>query len=74
MTKTEAIAQIQKRLPSLSTEQVRALADLTEALSGPAVPEDDATRAAIAEGLAQADQGEFVSVEDVGAAFARFRP
>lgn len=36
-------------------------------------PEDEATRAAIAEGLAQTERGEFASDADVEAAFARFR-
>jgi predicted transcriptional regulator len=35
--------------------------------------EDDETRAAIAEGLAQIERGEFATEEEVEAAFARFR-
>jgi predicted transcriptional regulator len=73
MTKMEAIAQIEATLPALTTEQAQALAALAEAWTRPTPPEDEATRAAIAEGLAQADRGEFVSEADVAAAFARFR-
>jgi predicted transcriptional regulator len=74
MTRTEAIAQIEATLPALTTEQAQALAALAKAWTRQAPPEDDATRAAIAEGLAQADRGEFASDADVAAAFARFRP
>lgn len=59
MTRQEAIAQIQSSLSALSAEQVQALAELAAAWTRPVPPEDDATRAAIAEGLAQADRGEF---------------
>ncbi len=73
MTKIEAIAQIQSVLPALSAEQVQALAELAAAWTRPSPPEDDATRTAIAEGLAQADRGEFATSAEVEAAFARFR-
>ena len=73
MTRTEAIAQIEAKLPALTTEQAKALAELAEAWTREAPPEDAETRAAIAEGLAQADRGEFVSDADVAVAFARFR-
>ena len=36
-------------------------------------PEDDETRAAIAEGIAQADRGDFASDAEVAKAYARFR-
>ncbi len=74
MTKTEAIAQIEAKLPALTTAQAQALAALTEAWTREPPPEDAETRAAIAEGLAQADRGEFASEAEVAAAFARFRP
>ena len=60
MTRIEAIAQIQSALPALSTEQAQALADLAAAWTRVTPPEDDDTRAAIAEGIAQADRGNFV--------------
>jgi predicted transcriptional regulator len=37
------------------------------------VPEDAATRAAIAEGIAEARRGEFATDEEVAEVFARFR-
>jgi formiminotetrahydrofolate cyclodeaminase len=61
MTRTKAIAQIQSALRDLSSEQLEALAELAEAWKRPTPTEDEAARAAIAEGLAQADRGEFVS-------------
>ena len=65
MTKTEAIAQIQSKLDGLTAEQAQALAELPEAWARLPPPEDDAIRAAIAEGLAQADRGEFVDQKKV---------
>lgn len=73
MTRTEAIDTIKSKLDALSTEQLAALADIADAMSRYVPDEDDATRAAIAEGVAQADRGEFASDADVAAAFARFR-
>lgn len=64
MTRTEALAQIQAALPELSSEQLEALAELAETWKRPTPPENDATRAAIAEGLAQADRREFVSASE----------
>ncbi len=49
------------------------LAELIEAQQQSAFPEDATTRAAVAEGLAQAQRGEFVSDEEVKAAFQRFK-
>ena len=65
MTKTDAIAQIESTFPVLTTEQAQALAELAQAWTRQSAPEDAATRAAIAEGLAQADRGEFVAPEQV---------
>lgn len=73
MTRTEAVDTIKSKLDALSTEQLAALADIADALSRDVPDEDEATRAAIAEGVAQADRGEFASGADVGAALARFR-
>jgi predicted transcriptional regulator len=71
MTKMEAIAQIQSSLAELSAEQAQALAELAAAWSRPIAAEDDETRAAIAEGLAQARRGEFASPADVDALLSR---
>ena len=60
MSRHEAISKLQATLASLTTEQAEALAELAIAWTRLPVPEDDATRTAIAEGLAQADRGEFV--------------
>jgi predicted transcriptional regulator len=73
MTKSEAIAQIEATLPVLTTEQAQALAALAEAWTRDPPPEDAETLAAIAEGKAQADRGEFATEAEVAAAFARFR-
>jgi predicted transcriptional regulator len=73
MTRTEAIAKINATLAQLS--DVQTLAEIVENLnSEPDRPaEDDATRAAIAEGIAQARRGEFASDAEVAEAYARFR-
>lgn len=71
MTKTEAIAQIEATLPVLTTEQVQALAALAEAWTRQTPDEDDATRAAIAEGVAQADRAEFVAPDKVAKLLGR---
>ena len=71
MTRTEAIAQIEAKLPVLTTEQAQALAELAEAWTRVTPPEDAATLAAIAEGLAQADRGEFVDPSKVDALLGR---
>lgn len=61
MTRTEAIAKITATLPQLSDERVQMLANIAESWTDPGDPpaEDEATRAAIAEGIAQADRGVF---------------
>ena len=75
MTRTEAIATITASLPQLSDERVQALAEIalswTDDVDRPA--EDAATRAAIAEGIAQGRRGEFATDAEVAEAYARFR-
>jgi len=64
------------RVKSWPFERQAKLAELVELIEAQApdgMPEDDLTRVAIAEGLAQARRGEFASSEEVAAAFARFR-
>lgn len=73
MTRTQAIDTIEAKLDQLTNEQLFALADIAEAIARDIPDEDSATCAAIAEGLAQADRGEFVNDAEVAAAFARFR-
>jgi hypothetical protein len=75
MTRAEAIAKITTSLPRLSDEHVQLLAEIAQSWSEGAAlaPEDDATRAAIANGIAQGRRGEFASDEEVAAAYARFR-
>ena len=65
MTKLEAIDQIQSSLTRLMPEQLQALAELAVSWTSPPLPEDDATRTAIATGLAEAGQGEFVNSDEV---------
>ena len=75
MTRTEAIAKIAATLPQLSDERVQTLAEIaqswTDDTDRPA--EDDATRAAIANGIAQARRGEFATDEEVAEAYKRLR-
>lgn len=73
MSRTQTIAQIHSTLGVLPDAQLKALADIAEALARPLDAEDAATSAAIREGLAQADRGEFASEAEVAATFARFR-
>ena len=73
MTRTQAIDTIKAKLDELSSEQLVALADIADAFTRNVPDEDDATRAAITEGIAQADRGEFATDAQVAAAFARFR-
>lgn len=65
MTRTEAIARIQSSLPALTAEQAEALAELAIALTRSVPPEDEATRAAITEGLAQANRDQFAEADRV---------
>ena len=75
MTRSEAMAKISASLPQLSDERVQTLAELAESWTDdtdrPA--EDDATRAAIATGIAQARRGEFATDEEVAEAYKRLR-
>jgi predicted transcriptional regulator len=71
MTKTDALAQIQSAFPALTTEQALALAAIAEAWTRDAPRESDATRAAIAEGLAQAEAGTFASPNSVANLIAK---
>jgi hypothetical protein len=75
MTRAEAIAKITTSLPRLSDEQLQILAEIADSWSDGVAqaPEDDATRAAIANGIAQARRDEFASDDEVAAAYARFR-
>jgi hypothetical protein len=75
MTRREAIAKITASLPRLSDERVQILAQIAQSWTGEAAqpPEDDATRAAIANGIAQGRRGEFATDDEVAAAYARFR-
>lgn len=72
MVKAQAISVLERTMPSLTDEQAQVLAELAEAFTRD-TPEDEETRAAIREGLAQADRGEFASDAEVAKAFARFR-
>jgi hypothetical protein len=75
MKRAEAISKITTSLPRLSDEHLQVLAEITQSwsLGGAETPEDDATRAAIAKGIAQGRRGEFASDDEVAAAYARFR-
>jgi predicted transcriptional regulator len=75
MTRIEAIAKIASLLPKLSDEHVRALAEIADDWSDDAIrpAENDATLAAIANGIAQGRRGEFATDAEVAEAFARFR-
>jgi len=75
MTRNEAIAKITATLTQLSDERVQALAEITQTWSDDAArPVEDAdTRAAIANGVAQGQRGEFASDAEVARAYARFR-
>ena len=74
MSRTEAIAKIAATLPQLSDEHVQALAEIvqswTEDAARPAG--DDATRAAVANGIAQGRRGESATDAEVDEAYRRF--
>ena len=74
MTRIEAITKIEAALDRLTDERLAVLGDLVDALMRNVPEEEDTTSAAIAEGVAQADRGEFATDEQVKAAFARFAP
>ena len=75
MTRNEAIAKIAATLPQLSDERVQTLAEIAEGWTDDTArpAEDDDTRAAIANGIAQARRGEFATETEVAEAYARFR-
>jgi predicted transcriptional regulator len=75
MTRTEAIAKITSTLPHLSDERVQTLASIAESWTDDAArpAEDEATRAAITNGIAQGSRGEFATDAEVAEAYARFR-
>jgi predicted transcriptional regulator len=75
MTRTQAIAKIAALLPRLSDERVQALAEIADDWSDDTMrpSENDATRSAIANGVAQGRRGEFATEAEVAEAFARFR-
>ena len=62
-------------LPDLSDEHVQTLVDITQGWTDDPdrPPEDDETRAAIAQGMAEANRGEFATDAAVEEAFKRFR-
>lgn len=64
MTRTQAIDLIKAKLKELDDEQLKMLADLAESYARP-MTEDDATRAAIAEGVAQSKAGVRVTALEV---------
>ena len=75
MTRSEAIAKITASLPQLSDERVELLAEIAQGWTDDAARpvEDDRTRKAIAEGIAQGRRGEFATDAEVDAAYKRFR-
>jgi hypothetical protein len=74
MTRAEAIAKITTSLSRLSDEHLQALAEIALSWSDAKLPpEDEVTRTAIGNGIAQGRRGEFASDEEVAAAYARFR-
>jgi hypothetical protein len=75
MRRNEAIAKIKASLTGLSDEHLQVLAEIAENWSSEAArpAEEDATRAAIANGIAQGRRGEFASDAEVAEAYARFR-
>lgn len=75
MTKTE-VECVLKRVQTWPFErqaELARIAEFLEAQTEEIEPEDEATKAAIAEGFAQAERGEFATEAEVEAAFARFR-
>ena len=72
MSRSQAIATIMAKLAEFTTEQLAAFADIVDAFTEDVSVEDGATSVAIAEGVAQADRGEFAIDDQVKAAFARF--
>jgi predicted transcriptional regulator len=75
MTRNQAITTITTVLPTLSDERVQLLAEITQSWAEDAnrPPEDDETRAAIAEGIAQDERGELATDAEVEEAYRQFR-
>jgi chorismate mutase len=75
MTRNQAIAAIAATLPRLSNERVQLLAEIARSWAEDAnrPPEDDDTQAAIAEGIAQEERGEFATDDEVEEVYRRFR-
>lgn len=75
MTRSQAIATITAALTTLSDERVQLLVEITQGWADDANRplEDDETRAAIAEGIAQDERGEFATEEEVEEAYRQFR-
>jgi predicted transcriptional regulator len=71
MTKTEAISRIHATLPALSAAQAEALAELATTWARQPDVEDVDTLNAVAEGLAEADRGEYASAAEVDAVLGR---
>lgn len=72
MTRNQAIDIIMAKLDKFTTEQLAAFSDIVDAFTRDVPDEGDATSTAIAEGVAQADRGEYATDDQVKAAFARF--
>ena len=68
----QAIAKI-RELPDSDQDEAAEILFALAAKRGEPVQLDDETRAAIREGLAEAERGEFVSDEEMKAFFARHR-
>ena len=75
MTQTEARAEGAAAPPSSDDERQRTLAEIAHDWADETARpvEDDATRADIAEGIAQGGRGEYAMVADAAESFARFR-
>ena len=75
MTHTVARTEGAAAPPSSDDERQRTLAEIAHDWADETARpvEDDATRADIAEGIAQGGRGEFAMVADVAETFARFR-
>jgi predicted transcriptional regulator len=73
---TKLLQEVLKKLKTLSEDEqdeaAEFLFNLVARREGP-VALDDETRAAIREGIAQADRGEFVSEEEMAAFFAQHK-
>jgi hypothetical protein len=74
MTRTEAIAKITATLPQLPDECVHTLAEIVQSWTDDAarLDEDDSTRAAIANGIAQGRRRQFAGDAEVAQICARF--